>query len=270
MKESDAALVKKIDVNMLPRHVAIIMDGNGRWAKKKMMPRIFGHRKGVASVDRVVTLASELGIKALTLYSFSAENWNRPRKEVDALMGILKEFLMKELNKMVSNNIRFNTIGRVHELPSSALDCIESVKEATKNNDGTILTLALSYGARNEIIDAVRAMGKKIKEGELLPEDITSDLMDKHLYTADIPEVDLLIRTSGELRISNFLLWQLAYAELYFTDVLWPDFAEKDFLEAIISYQKRERRFGLAGDQLPEKESAGQKPARLRSVSPAR
>lgn len=250
MTPAEAALFGKLDKGQMPGHVAIVMDGNGRWAKKRMMPRIFGHRAGVLAVDRIVSLASEIQLKALTLYSFSAENWKRPPKEVEALMDILKEFLLKEMGKMVKNNIRFNTIGRIDELPASAVECIDKVKESTRNNDGTILTLALSYGARNEIEDAVKAIAREAKEGRLDPEKIDHDVIGGHLYTAGLPEPDLLIRTSGELRISNFLLWQIAYTELYFTDVLWPDFQGTDFLEAIASYQKRERRFGFSSEQL--------------------
>ncbi|MBI3793316.1 MAG: isoprenyl transferase [Nitrospinae bacterium] len=225
------------------------MDGNGRWAKKIFLPRVMGHRAGVQTVDKIVTLASEIKIKALTLYSFSAENWNRPSAEVEALMGILKEYLMKELRKMLDNNIRFNTIGRVADLPKSAVECIEEVRESTKKNTGTVLTLALSYSGRNEIIDAVRSIARDVQNGRLGPDEITGGLMDARLDTAGLPELDLLIRTSGEERISNFLLWQSAYAEFYFTDVLWPDFTGMNFLEAIKDYQKRERRFGLSGEQ---------------------
>jgi len=249
----EAGLLKRIDRKRLPQHVAIIMDGNGRWAAGRMMPRIFGHRAGVETVDRIVTLASELKIKALTLYSFSTENWSRPRREVNALMGILQEFLMKEMRKMMNNNIRFNTIGHLNDLPQSAVDCIDEVKRETKDNTGTILTLALSYGSRNEIVEAARAIAEKVQKGELSPELISPELFNTHLQTADLPDVDLLIRTSGEVRISNFMMWQIAYSELYFTDVLWPDFSKADFLQAVLSYQERERRFGRSGEQLKQK-----------------
>lgn len=262
MKAEEEGLLRKIDLANLPRHVAVIMDGNGRWAKKRMMPRIFGHRAGVNTVDRILTLASEIKLKALTLYSFSTENWQRPPLEVKALMGILSESLMKQLMRMVENNIRLNTIGHIENLPEEVRECIEKVKESTKDNDGTILTLALSYGARDEIVDASRKLCTMVKNGELSPEEITADILGKQLDTADLPETDLLIRTSGELRISNFLLWQLAYSELYFTDVLWPDFSNADFLNAILCYQKRERRFGLAGEQIAEKKGARPKPAK--------
>jgi len=234
----------------MPQHVAIIMDGNGRWAEKKKMPRIFGHRAGVKTVDKIVTLARDIDLKALTLYSFSTENWNRPSVEVDALMAILKEYLLKEMNRMVDNNIRLNTIGNISALPGSAIEYIEKVKEATSTNDGTILTLALSYGSQDEILDAVRSISKKVQEGELDLGDIDSNLFSSELHTSGLPDVDMLIRTSGEVRISNFLLWQIAYAELFFTDVLWPDFSELDFLSAIRSFQERERRFGKSGEQL--------------------
>ncbi len=257
MEPDHRDLKSTIDPARLPAHVAIIMDGNGRWAEKKRRPRIFGHKAGVNTVDNIVTFASELGIKALTLYSFSTENWKRPVKEVGALMGVLEEFLMKKMKKMIDNNIRFNTIGRLEDLPESALRCIDRVKEATRENTGTILTLALSYSSRNEITNAVTAIAEKVKSGELAPDKIDPETVEKHLDTAGLPEVDLLIRTSGELRISNFLLWQLAYAELHFTDVLWPDFGEDDFVRAILDFQKRERRFGLSGDQLKERKSTG-------------
>lgn len=250
MTPAEAALWNSIDRARLPRHVAVVMDGNGRWAKRRMMPRIFGHRAGVATVDRIVSLASEINLPALTLYSFSTENWKRPPNEVSALMEILKEFLMKEMMRMVKNNIRFNTIGRTAELPASAIDCINQVKESTKNNTGTVLTLALSYGGRAELEDAVKAISRKVKSGLLDPDMIGQETIGNHLDTAGLPEVDLLIRTSGEQRISNFLLWQIAYAELWFTDVLWPDFQGTDFLQAVLEFQKRERRFGLSGDQI--------------------
>ncbi len=250
MTPAEAALWNAIDHTRLPRHIAVVMDGNGRWAKRRMMPRIFGHRAGVTTVDRIVSLASEIKLPALTLYSFSTENWKRPPNEVSALMDILKEYLMKEMMRMVENNIRFNTIGRTAELPAAAIDCINQVKDSTKNNTGTVLTLALSYGGRAELEGAVKAIARKVKSGALDPEAINQETISGHLDTAGLPEVDLLIRTSGEQRISNFLLWQIAYAELWFTDVLWPDFQGTDFLQAVLAFQKRERRFGLSGDQL--------------------
>lgn len=250
MDPTEADLIKQVDRERLPRHVAIIMDGNGRWAEKLGRPRIFGHRAGVETVDRIVTLAAKINLKAITLYSFSTENWNRPRLEVKALMSILQEFLLKEMMKMVGNNIRLNTIGHLEDLPQAAIDCIDKVKEATKANTGTILTLALSYGSQSEIVEAARSIAEKVQRGALLPNEITPELFSRHLQTADLPDVDLLIRTSGEVRISNFMMWQIAYSELYFTDVLWPDFSTVDFLKAVLSYQERERRFGLSGEQL--------------------
>jgi undecaprenyl diphosphate synthase len=225
------------------------MDGNGRWAKRRFLPRIAGHRAGVKAVDRVVTICRNIGIKALTLYSFSEENWNRPKDEISALMEILQRYLKKELDRMLKENIRFNTIGIIDNLPASAQNIIQGAKDKTKRNDGMILTLALSYGGRREILDAARGIASAIKKNEISPEDITPILFQSYLYTRDLPEPDLLIRTSGELRISNFLLWQIAYTELYFTDVLWPDFKEDDILRAIIEFQKRERRFGMIGEQ---------------------
>ncbi|MEK6589431.1 MAG: isoprenyl transferase [Nitrospinota bacterium] len=243
------ALFTQIDTQRLPEHIAIIMDGNGRWAKRRFLPRIAGHRAGVKAVDRVVTICRKIGIKALTLYSFSEENWNRPKDEISALMEILQRYLKKELDRMLKENIRFNTIGIIDNLPASAQNIIQGAKDKTKRNDGMILTLALSYGGRREILDAARGIASAIKKNEISPEDITPILFQSYLYTQNLPEPDLLIRTSGELRISNFLLWQIAYTELYFTDVLWPDFKEDDILRAIIEFQKRERRFGMIGEQ---------------------
>ena len=250
MNKEETSVWNDIDKTRMPQHVAIIMDGNGRWAEKKKMPRIFGHRAGVKTVDKIVTLARDIDLKALTLYSFSTENWNRPSVEVDALMAILKEYLLKEMNRMVDNNIRLNTIGNINALPGSAIEYIEKVKEATSTNDGTILTLALSYGSQDEILDAVRSIVKKVQDGELNMNDIDSKLFSSQLHTYGLPDVDMLIRTSGEVRVSNFLLWQIAYAELFFTDVPWPDFSGLDFLSAIRSFQERERRFGKSGEQL--------------------
>ena len=247
---SKPALLKQIDINNLPKHIAIIMDGNGRWAKKRFLPRIAGHRAGVKTVDRIVTICRKIGIKALTLYSFSEENWSRPKNEINALMEILKRYLKKELDRMLKEDIRFNTIGTIDNLPLSAQKIIQDAKERTKNNEGMVLTLALSYGSRREIVDAVQEIASDIKKNKISVEDITLGLFQSYLYTKDLPEPDLLIRTSGELRISNFLLYQIAYAELYFTDLLWPDFKEDDLLKAVIEFQKRERRFGMTGEQI--------------------
>ncbi|MCZ6513855.1 MAG: isoprenyl transferase [Nitrospinae bacterium] len=246
----DAALMDQIDPKRLPRHIAIIMDGNGRWAQRNRLPRVEGHRRGVKTVDKIVTLCTEMHIEALTLYSFSDENWNRPRPEIEALMKILDQYLKKELERMKRENIRFNTIGRIHELPPAIQKIIRHAEDQTRDNDGLVLTLALSYGGRQEIIDAVRNIAKQVQEGILPIEDIDFPVMEKFLYTHDLPELDLLIRTSGEKRISNFLLYQMAYTELHYTQVLWPQFTEDDLLKAIIDFQGRERRFGMIGDQI--------------------
>ncbi len=250
MNPQETGIWEQIDKTGMPRHIAIVMDGNGRWAKQKGMPRIFGHRAGVKTVDRIVSLACEINLECLTLYSFSTQNWGRPRQEVEALIEILQEYLLKETERMVKNNIRFNTIGRISDLPPSAVGFIDKVKKATSKNSGTILTLALSYGSQDEILDAVRSIARKTMEGAMKPEDINRETFSRELYTAGLPEVDLLIRTSGELRVSNFLLWQIAYAELFFTDVLWPAFSNLDLLNAIKNFQERERRFGLSGEQV--------------------
>ena len=239
-----------INTNNLPKHLAIIMDGNGRWAKKQGLIRALGHESGTKAVRQVVESCAKLGIENLTLYAFSTENWNRPKMEVDALMNILVNALKKELPTLINNSIRLNTIGNIDQLPSKAQKKLLEVIEQTKDNKKMVLTLALSYGSREEIINAVKTISEKIKTDQLTIADISESTINEHLYTHDLPDVDLVIRTSGEQRISNFLLWQLAYAELYFTDVLWPDFREKDLHEAIISYQKRERRFGKTSEQV--------------------
>lgn len=246
----DPALKAQVDLNRLPRHICIIMDGNGRWANKHMRPRVQGHWEGVKSVDRIVTLCRELNIDALTLYSFSDENWNRPSMEISALMKILEHYLKKEIGRMKRENIRFNTIGHVEELPQYIQQIIQHTKDATKDNTGLVLTLALSYGGRQEILDAVRKVAEKVQAGYLRPEDIDLQIFEGFLSTDSLPDPDLLIRTSGEKRISNFLLYQLAYTELHYTDVLWPDFAEDDLLKALIDFQNRERRFGKTQEQI--------------------
>ncbi|MDH5477968.1 MAG: isoprenyl transferase [Nitrospinota bacterium] len=243
-----------LDPARLPSHIAIIMDGNGRWAKKQGLPRIEGHRVGVNVVDKVVAHCRSMGIKALTLYSFSSENWKRPKTEVGALMNILKAYVKKELSRMLKENIRFNAIGALENLPDFALDAVREAMESTKNNDGMTLTLALSYGSREEITTAVRRIAQEVREDRLSPTDIDETLISRYLGTSDLPDPDLLIRTSGELRISNFLLWQIAYTELYFTDKLWPQFTTDDVDEAIRSYQSRERRFGLTTGQISGEE----------------
>jgi undecaprenyl diphosphate synthase len=243
-------LIDNIDLNNLPKHLAIIMDGNGRWAKKQGYLRAFGHERGTKSVKENIKSCARLGIENLTLYAFSTENWNRPKLEVDTLMKILVRSLKKELKTLQDNNIKLNTIGNLEKLPQSAQNELLDVIDKTKNNTRMTLTLALSYGAREEIVNAVRNISNKVKNNIISIDSIDDSIINEHLYTQNLPEVDLLIRTSGEHRISNFLLWQIAYAELYFTDVLWPDFKEQDLYEAIISYQKRERRFGKTSEQI--------------------
>ncbi len=233
-----------------PKHIAIIMDGNGRWAKNRGKLRIFGHENGTKSVKNIVETCSNLGIHCLTLYAFSTENWNRPKLEVKTLMSLLISSLKKESDKLQKNNIRLNPIGNLNLLPLKVSKELFQVVETTKSNSGMVLNLALSYGSRDEIINCVREIGKKIKNNLISFEKIDETVINQHLYTQDLPDVDLLIRTSGEQRISNFLLWQIAYAELYFTEVLWPDFKDKDLYMAIDNYQKRERRFGKTSEQI--------------------
>ena len=230
--------------NKLPLHVAIIMDGNGRWAKKRNLARIFGHREGAKSVRAVTEAAAEAGIKYLTLYAFSTENWKRPEKEVGFLMGLLQDYLVKELSTMMKNNIRLLTIGDISRLPAGVRKMLNDVKKKTSKNIGLKLVLALNYGSKAEITAAVRKIAAAAKRGTLAPGTITDKTITKHLYTKDMPDPDLLIRTSGEMRISNFLLWQIAYAEIYVTRVLWPDFRKKELLAALREYYRRERRFG--------------------------
>jgi len=243
-------LLESIDKTNLPRHLAIIMDGNGRWAKQQGFLRAFGHENGTKSVKETIKTCAKLGIEHLTLYAFSTENWNRPKLEVQALMKILVNSLRKELVTLQENNIRLNAIGNLGKLPKSAQKELMDVIEKTKNNTRLTLTLALSYGSREELVNAVRIISDKVKNNIISLDAIDDSIINEHLYTQNLPDVDLLIRTSGEHRISNFLLWQIAYAELYFTDVLWPDFKEQDLYEAIISYQKRERRFGKTSEQI--------------------
>ncbi|OIV41878.1 isoprenyl transferase [Flavobacterium johnsoniae] len=243
-------LLDSIDQSNLPKHLAIIMDGNGRWAKQQGFLRAFGHENGTKSVKKTITTCAKLGIEYLTLYAFSTENWNRPKLEVEALMKILINSLKKELVTLQENNIRLNAIGNLEKLPKSAQKELLDVIEKTKNNTRLTLTLALSYGSREELVNAVRVISDKVKNNIISIDTIDDSIINEHLYTQNLPDVDLLIRTSGEHRISNFLLWQIAYAELYFTNVLWPDFKDQDLYEAIISYQKRERRFGKTSEQI--------------------
>lgn len=239
-----------IDTTKLPRHLAIIMDGNGRWAKQKGMMRVFGHENGTKAVRETVEACARLGIPNLTLYAFSTENWNRPKLEVDTLMKLLVNSLKKELPTLQDNDIKLATIGNTNQLPNSARKQLDEVIKLTGNNTRMTLNLALSYGSREEIVSAVKAISEKVKNNTITTEDISESTINQHLYTHNLPDVDLVIRTSGEQRISNFLLWQVAYAEFYYTDILWPDFREKDLHEAIISYQKRERRFGKTSEQI--------------------
>ncbi|MFT3793480.1 isoprenyl transferase [Flavobacterium sp.] len=244
------SLKTTINKDNLPKHLAIIMDGNGRWAKQKGMLRAFGHENGTKSVRMTVETCAKLGIENLTLYAFSTENWNRPKLEVDTLMKLLIASLKKELQTLQDNNIKLNMIGNIERLPASAKKELLAVMEKTKNNSRMTLTLALSYGSREEIVSAVRNICDKVKNNIISIDGVDESIINQHLYTQNLPDVDLLIRTSGEHRISNFLLWQIAYAELYFTDVLWPDFKEEDLYAAIVSYQKRERRFGKTSEQI--------------------
>ena len=240
----------QIDSHKLPNHVAIIMDGNGRWAKQKGMARVFGHKNGVKAVTETVETAAELGIKVLTLYAFSTENWKRPKKEIDLLMSLLVSSLKDELDTLQKNDIKLQSIGQIENLPKKAQKELNEVIHLTKNNSSLVLNLALSYGSREEIVKAIKNISKKVVNKELSIEEIDEKIINNHLYTFTLPDVDFLIRTSGEKRISNFLLWQIAYAELYFTDVLWPDFRKEDFFKAILNYQQRERRFGKISEQI--------------------
>ena len=233
-----------------PKHIAIIMDGNGRWAKNRGKLRVFGHENGTKSVKNIVETCSNLGIQCLTLYAFSTENWNRPKLEVKTLMSLLISSLKRESDKLQKNNIRLNPIGNLNLLPLKVSKELFQVVETTKSNSGMVLNLALSYGSRDEIINCVKEIGEKIKNNLISFEKIDETVINQHLYTQNLPDVDLLIRTSGEQRVSNFLLWQIAYAELYFTKVLWPDFTEQDLYKAIDNYQKRERRFGKTSEQV--------------------
>ena len=233
----------------LPHHVAIIMDGNGRWATRRGLPRVAGHRAGVKSVRAVVEVAGELGIRVLTLYTFSKENWGRPVNEVSTLMKLLASTMKKEINELHEKNVQVRVTGDLEDLPPFALENVLEGVEKTKHNTGLILNLALSYGGRAEIIKAVKEIAEKVRDGELYLEDIDEEIFSDYLYTKNLPDPDLLIRTSGEQRISNFLLWQMAYTEIYLTSTLWPDFGKNEFNEALAWYLKRERRFGMISQQ---------------------
>ena len=237
-----------LDPEKLPKHVAAIMDGNGRWAKKRLMNRVKGHEEGNESVRVIVRTSRKLGIKYLTLYAFSEENWKRPKHEVIALMGILKRFLKSELPEMLNNGIRLRAIGDIDKLPDDAKKILLETIEKTSSNNDMILSLALSYGGRQEITRALKNIAMKVKSGSLDVEDINDDIINDNLYTSGIPDPDLLIRTSGEYRISNFLLWQIAYTEIYVTPTLWPDFRKEEYLVALEDFQNRERRFGATGE----------------------
>ncbi|HYK88093.1 MAG TPA: isoprenyl transferase [Acidobacteriota bacterium] len=239
----EAGLLKKIDLRRLPRHIAVIMDGNGRWARMRKLPRVAGHRAGIESVREVVETSARLGLEFLTLYAFSVENWKRPRSEVRTLMRLLREYIRRELDSVHENNIKFKPIGRIQELDGSVRRELERAMQTTRNNTGMVLSVALNYSGRAELVDTINLLlGECGRNGHRTP--VSEDMVSDHLYTSGIPDPDLLIRTSGELRISNFLLWQIAYSEIYITATLWPDFRRKHLFEAILEYQKRDRRYG--------------------------
>ncbi len=243
--ELDWQLANQIDPKRLPSHIAVIMDGNGRWARQRSFPRIMGHRAGVNSVRSVAETSAQMGVEVLTLYAFSVENWKRPRHEVEALWVLLRHYLRRELPTLIKNDIQLSAIGRIESLPSAVQDDLQRVVDATARNRGMRLNLAINYGGRTEIVDAVNAMIENARlEGTLDSLEVTEDTLSSHLYTGGLCDPDLLIRTSGEMRVSNFLLWQIAYAELYVTETLWPDFSRTQLLEAVLEYQSRERRFG--------------------------
>jgi undecaprenyl diphosphate synthase len=252
LNSEEAGLVALLRNGDLPKHVAVIMDGNGRWAERQGLPRIAGHRAGIQSLREAVTLCRELGIQALTMYAFSIENWQRPRAEVSMLMHLLEEYLQRELETMITNGIRFKTIGHIDRLPVSVQDWIRKVEETTASNKEMVLTIALSYSGRTELLDAVRRLLIDYDRKLVALDELGEELFSTYLSTDGLPDPDLLIRTSGEMRISNFLLWQSAYTELYFTKTLWPDFRRCDFLRALLDYHQRERRFGLAGEQIQQ------------------
>jgi len=241
---------EKLIIEKLPKHIAIIMDGNGRWAKNKLQPRVFGHTNGVSAVREVTEASAELGIKYLTLYAFSTENWNRPSFEINALMNLLVETIRKEISTLNKNNIKLTAIGGLEKLPSSTYKALMEGIEQTKNNTRMTLVLALNYSAKWELIKAMQSIGSQVQNGSILPEQIDDQIIEQNLATSGIPDPELLIRTSGEHRISNFLLWQIAYSELYFTNTLWPDFHKENLYEAIYDFQNRERRFGKISEQI--------------------
>jgi di-trans,poly-cis-decaprenylcistransferase len=244
---------EKLNFDNLPKHVAIIMDGNGRWAKSQNKERTFGHKNAIKAVREAISACNEVGIPYLTLYTFSTENWNRPTEEVDTLMNLLSSTLLQEAEEIFSKGIRIRAIGDLEALPENVRNQLYNIMELTKNNTKGNLTLALSYGSQKEILNAVKELCKKVKNGDINENDIDEHLFQQHLYTKEIPPVDLLIRTSGEVRVSNFLLWQIAYAEMQFIDVLWPDFTKETFFQCILDYQTKERRFGKISEQLENK-----------------
>lgn len=238
-----------LDKTKLPRHIAIIMDGNGRWARKRLLNRVNGHERGSETVRDIVRACRELGISILTLYAFSTENWQRPKMEVQALMALLERFLSSEEKELMETGIRLNAIGDIQRLPDRVFRKVQDVMALTRDNGAMLLNLALSYGGRAEIVNMVRSISEEVRDGRMMPDDITEETVSAHLYTASIPDPDLLIRTSGEMRISNFLLWQIAYSEIYITNTLWPDFDREEFLKILMEYQRRERRFGTVAAQ---------------------
>jgi len=248
---SESELTAQLEPELLPKHVAVIMDGNGRWAELRGLPRIAGHREGINSVRDMISQCLELGIQALTIYAFSQENWNRPTHEINALMSLLEHYLSTERASLIEQGVRFRAIGRLEPLPSSAQHWVRTTEQETAHLDKMVLTVALSYGGRAEIVDAVRGLLADIQSGTIEAEQIDETLLRQRLYTHPLPDPDLLIRTSGETRVSNFLLWQLAYTELCFTPTLWPDFRRREFLLALLEYQKRERRFGRVLSAMP-------------------
>ena len=247
------SIKEKIDSEKLPQHVAVIMDGNGRWAKSRDQERTFGHKNAIKAVREVINACNEVNIPYLTLYTFSTENWNRPTDEVNTLMDLLSSTLLQEAEEIFSKGLRIHAIGDLDRLPDTVREQLLNIIELTKNNNKGNLILALSYGSQREILNAVKEISKKVKDGEVDINDIDEKLFEDHLYTKDFPPVDLLIRTSGEVRISNFLLWQIAYAELQFLDTLWPDFTKEDFFQCIVNYQSKERRFGKTSEQIAKK-----------------
>ena len=242
--------MEQINKDKLPRHIAIIMDGNGRWAQKRSLNRIAGHRTGIKKAKEVIRSCREIGIEVLTLYAFSTENWKRPQREIKALMALLKRFLRAEGKELIENNIRLNTIGNIVDLPKDVSQVLQEVMQKTKTNTGMVLNAALSYSGRDEIIQAVKKIIGHVQQGEMTTKQINEEIFSQYLFTSGLPDPDLLIRTSGELRISNFLLWQMAYTEIYVTDILWPDFNKNNLIDAIADYQKRERRYGLTQQQI--------------------